>query len=117
LVDRRVEYAPELIARVGATWKYRSFSITFQANSTSEVYTDALNTVEANATATVGRLPGYEVIDLGAAYVTKGGIELRGGVNNLADAQYATRRAGGFPGPGLLPANGRTAWLSIGARF
>jgi Fe(3+) dicitrate transport protein len=117
LVDRRVEYAPELIARAGATWKYRSFSITFQANSTSEVYTDALNTVEANAAATVGRLPGYEVMDLGAAFVTKGGIELRGGVNNLADAQYATRRAGGYPGPGLLPANGRTAWLSIGARF
>ncbi|MFM2196346.1 MAG: hypothetical protein RL092_1946, partial [Bacteroidota bacterium] len=36
------------------------------------------------------------------------------GINNMFDAKYFTRRAGGYPGPGLLPANGRTLFLTIG---
>jgi Fe(3+) dicitrate transport protein len=42
---------------------------------------------------------------------------LRAGVNNLADTKYATRRAVGYPGPGLMPGNGRTVFVSIGAAF
>ena len=41
----------------------------------------------------------------------------KAGVNNLADAKYATRRAGGYPGPGILPGNGRTVFLGVGASF
>lgn len=39
------------------------------------------------------------------------------GINNIADEQYFTRRAGGYPDPGLMPANGRTAFVCIGAKF
>ena len=39
------------------------------------------------------------------------------GVNNITDKKYATRRAGGYPGPGILPGNGRTIFVSIGASF
>lgn len=35
------------------------------------------------------------------------------GVNNLADAVYFTRRAGGYPGPGAMPADGRTAFVTL----
>ena len=41
----------------------------------------------------------------------------KAGVNNLADQSYFTRRAGGYPGPGLMPANGRTIFVSIGAKL
>ncbi len=44
-------------------------------------------------------------------------LSLRGGINNLEDRVYATRRAGGYPGPGLLPSDGRTMFLGLGAIF
>jgi Fe(3+) dicitrate transport protein len=31
------------------------------------------------------------------------------------DEKYATRRATGYPGPGLMPANGRTFFITLGA--
>jgi Fe(3+) dicitrate transport protein len=39
------------------------------------------------------------------------------GVNNLTDEVYATRRAGGYPGPGIMPGNGRTFFFTVGAKF
>lgn len=116
-VGNRVENAPETIARFGATWAFRKLSVTFQGSHVSEIFTDAANTVEPNASATIGKLAGYDVMDLSATWLAGSGIELRGGINNIADSVYATRRAGGYPGPGILPANGRTVWFSIGGRF
>lgn len=117
IVGKRVENAPERIERYGLTYLYERFSATFQFNSISDVYTDAANTEESNAAATIGRIAGYQVMDLSATCSFRKGLELKVGVNNLADEAYATRRAGGYPGPGLLPSNGRTMYISIGARF
>jgi Fe(3+) dicitrate transport protein len=39
------------------------------------------------------------------------------GVNNLFNESYFTRRAGGYPGPGLLPANGRTFYFTFGIKI
>jgi Fe(3+) dicitrate transport protein len=44
-------------------------------------------------------------------------IILEGGVNNLLDARYFTRRAEGYPGPGILPSDGRSAYLTFGVRL
>ncbi len=45
-------------------------------------------------------------------------VNLRiGGINNLTDERYFTRRAGGYPGPGILPADGRTFYVSAGIKF
>jgi Fe(3+) dicitrate transport protein len=32
----------------------------------------------------------------------------------LTDERYFTRRAGGYPGPGILPGMGRSWFMSIG---
>ena len=112
-----MENAPERIERYGFTYQYDRFSATFQFNSVGDVYTDANNTFESNAGATIGLISGYQVMDLSATYSFRSRLELKGGINNLTDEVYATRRAGGYPGPGILPANGRTLYLSIGARF
>jgi Fe(3+) dicitrate transport protein len=106
-----------VITRWGSTYTYRRFSITFQGSDVAAVYTDAGNTETPNAAGTLGRLEGYRVMDLSITCMAPAGLELRAGVNNIGDAIYATRRAGGYPGPGILPANGRTLWLSIGAKF
>ncbi len=112
---KRVENAPRTIARYGVNYQLGSLSASFQLNHTGMVFTDAVNTIEPNANGTVGKIPGFTVIDASLTYNFLRNYNLRAGVNNLTDVAYATRRAGGYPGPGLLPANGRSFFISIGA--
>jgi Fe(3+) dicitrate transport protein len=115
--DKRVENAPGYIHRFGATYYLKGFSATFQLSSVGAVYTDAANTETPNATSTIGKLPAYQVMDASLSYKFMKHYNLKAGVNNLANKKYATRRAGGYPGPGLLPGNARTFFVSVGAAF
>jgi Fe(3+) dicitrate transport protein len=115
--DKQVEYAPSYIHRFGTTYTYKNLSATFQYNTTAAIYTDAVNTELPNATATVGKLPAYQVMDLSFSLRFLEHYNIKAGVNNLTDEKYATRRAGGYPGPGILPGNGRTIFVSFGAKF
>lgn len=115
--NKRVEYAPENIHRYGLTYKLNGFSFTTQLSDVGSVYTDASNTEIANTTATIGKLQGYRLIDASFAYTFLEKYLVKAGVNNLTDQKYATRRAGGYPGPGLLPGNARTYFITIGANF
>jgi Fe(3+) dicitrate transport protein len=115
--NKQVEYAPKHIARVGLSYRYKSFSGSLQWNYVSEVYTDAANTEKSNATATVGKIPAYTVMDFNFSYTYQQRYIFKAGINNLSNAMYATRRASGYPGPGLLPANGRTFFVTFGTKF
>jgi Fe(3+) dicitrate transport protein len=112
-----VENAPRNINRFGLTYKYNRFSFTYQFNQVSSVFTDALNTEKPNSKATIGKLDGYTLMDISATYLINGKYNIKAGVNNLMNEKYATRRSGGYPGPGILPGNGRTFFVSIGAKF
>lgn len=112
-----IENAPRNINRFGLSYKYKRFSATFQLNQVGEVYSDALNTEKPNAKATIGKIEGYKVLDVTCTYFINGKYNAKLGVNNLTNEMYATRRSGGYPGPGLLPGNGRTIYFSIGAKF
>jgi Fe(3+) dicitrate transport protein len=115
--DKRVENAPQFINRFGATYYLKGFSATFQLNSIGDVFTDAANTETPNAAGTIGKLSGYEILDASLSYRFMERYNLKAGVNNITDEKYATRRAGGHPGPGIMPGNGRTIFVSIGASF
>lgn len=117
IIGKRVEYAPEFIARYGLTYKYKGFTFTYQINKVSDIYTDALNTDLPNATSTIGKLAGYTVMDATFALELSKNIDIRAGVNNLTDSMYSTRRAGGYPGPGLIPSNGRTFFMGVGIKL
>ena len=112
-----VENAPRNINRFGLNYKYNRLSFNFQYNQVGSVYTDALNTVLPNTTATIGKIAGYQVMDVSGTYLINGKYNVKAGINNLTDERYATRRAGGYPGPGLLAANGRTFYFSVGIKF
>ena len=113
--NKRVENAPNYIHRFGATYSKQKLSITFQYNSVGDVFTDAANTELANATATIGKLSGYNIMDASFSYHFFEKYNIKAGVNNLTDEKYATRRSGGYPGPGILPGNARTYFISFGA--
>lgn len=113
----RVENAPRKINRYGLTYQYKNFSATWQLSDIGEAYADASNTVEPNAAATVGLIPAYQVQDLsGSATFAKRYI-LKAGINNLTNEMYFTRRAGGYPGPGIMPADGRTFYVTVGLKL
>ena len=112
-----MENAPQYIHRLGATYYLKGFSATFQLSSIGDVFTDAANTETPNATGTIGKLSGYEIMDASLSYKFMERYNFKAGVNNIADEKYATRRAGGYPGPGMMPGNGRTIFVSIGASF
>jgi Fe(3+) dicitrate transport protein len=115
--NKTVENAPRRIQRYGLTYKLKGFSATYQLNKVSEAFADALNTVTPNAAATSGLIPAYQVSDLSFAYKGKENYSLQMGVNNLFNESYFTRRAGGYPGPGLMPSNGRTIFFTFGIQI
>ncbi len=115
--NKRVENAPNYIHRFGTTYCLREFSATFQLSCVGEVYTDAANTEMPNSTSTSGKISGYQVMDASLSYKFREQFNFKAGVNNIANVNYATRRAGGYPGPGIMPGNGRTGFVSIGASF
>ncbi|MBL7963489.1 MAG: TonB-dependent receptor [Flavobacteriales bacterium] len=117
VAGKRVEYAPKDQVRTGLTYRDKRLSATVQFNVIDGIYTDASNTEAPNASATAGWLPGYTVVDASATWSLPKGIALTAGVNNMLDERYATRRAGGYPGPGVLPGMGRNAFLTISARL
>ena len=114
---KKVENAPSNIFRGGISVGYKGFLLTGQVSYVGETFSDANNTVTPTANAQNGLIPSYTVTDLTATYKFPKGINLKAGINNLTDERYFTRRAGGYPGPGALPADGRTVFVSVGAKF
>jgi len=112
---KKVEMAPPLMLRLGSQWTYKSLRVAAQFAHVAAHYSDATNAV-LTATAVEGRIPAYQVADVSLAYQYKR-YTLEASVNNLFNQQYFTRRAEGYPGPGIIPADGRGFFLSLGGRF
>jgi Fe(3+) dicitrate transport protein len=109
------EMAPVGIDRLGIIYTYRAFSITYVLSNTTKSFADANNTVYSSD-AEVGLIPGYQVMDVSAAFHIKN-YDIKMGVSNLADAKYFNLRTNEYPGPGIIPAPARSIYIGLGARF
>ncbi|MBG9376105.1 TonB-dependent receptor [Panacibacter sp. DH6] len=117
LRDKRVENAPRHILRTGLTYFIKGFSLTAQLSHVSSAYSDANNTTTPSAAATTGLIPAYTVVDVALTYRFLSNYNIKAGINNLADVRYFTRRAGGYPGPGLMPSDARNCFVSFGIKI
>lgn len=115
--NKRVENAPKYIHRFGLSYTLKSLSATFQISTVGDVYADAINTENPNSTATIGKISAYKVMDFALSYKLSTKYILKGAINNITNEQYATRRATGYPGPGIMPGNGRTLSFTIGVKL
>lgn len=113
----RVENAPKHILRTGVEWRKSKWRLIVNYAYTSAMYTDANNTILPSANAQNGLIPAYCIADLSGQYVISNAIAIKGGINNVVNTHYFTRRSGGYPGPGALPADGRSAWMSVSVRL
>lgn len=110
-----VELVPRFTFKGGASYEYKQFAITYQYSYTGEHFTDATNAVRTSY-AVDGLIPSYAVMDLSASYQYKF-ARLEAGANNLADVRYFTRRASGYPGPGIIPAEARNFYVTLQLQF
>lgn len=98
-----VEYVPKQILRTGITYTYKKFTVNTQYAYTGAQFSDATNSAESSS-GIFGLIPSYRIIDASMAYTYKI-VTLSFGVNNLGNTKYFTRRAEGYPGPGIIPAD------------
>lgn len=114
---KKVENAPTHIFRGGISVGYKNVLFTTQVSHVGETFSDANNTLTPTANGNTGLIPAYTITDITLTCKFSKKLNLKAGLNNLFDEKYFTRRAGGYPGPGALPADGRTFFLSIGTKF
>ena len=113
--NKRVEYAPATIDRAGLDIGYGGFSAGLQYSYTSNQYADASNASQSSD-GVVGLIPWYQLWDANASF-TFHHVLLKVSASNLANCTYFTRRASGYPGPGIIPSGGRALYFSLGYTF
>jgi Fe(3+) dicitrate transport protein len=111
----KVELVPAHIFRSGISWKYKFISMSAKYAYIGEQFTDASN-AEFTPTAIFGRIPAYTVMDYSMSFTHKW-LQLSAGVNNVLNVSYFTRRAEGYPGPGILPSEPRNYWITLQVQF
>jgi Fe(3+) dicitrate transport protein len=112
VVGKQVEFVPKVNTKTGIRLGWKELKASFQYSYLSNQFSDATNAKLGGETAIVGLIPAYEIMDISLSYQFKW-LKVEGSVNNLADAMYFTRRATGYPGPGILPSDGRTYYLTL----
>ena len=113
----QVENAPRHILRTGISCGFKNVLFTTQFNYVGKCFSDANNTIKASSNGQTGLIPAYKIFDATLQIKLPNRIIIKAGINNLFNQKYFTRRASGYPGPGVLPADGRTAFLSFGIKL
>lgn len=110
-----VEFVPPLLFRTGISFGDQHFNLSLQYSHVAKHYSDATN-AESTPTAVDGAIPAYQVVDFSASYNWRW-FTLYGSINNLLDERYFTRRADGYPGPGILPSDPRGYYITLQFKF
>lgn len=113
----KVEFVPDVNLKTGLKFGYKDFTTSLQYSYLSEQFNDANNSSQPdNSNAVRGPIPSYGILDFSASYSYKF-LKLEVGVNNLLDETYFTRRATGYPGPGIIPSAPRNWYTTLQFKF
>jgi Fe(3+) dicitrate transport protein len=111
-----VENAPGFINKTGLELRYKNFSTEFQYSYNSKSYNDALNTISSSNGVT-GMVPAWHVFDWSCNLEFLKQYHVSAGINNFTNEKYFNRRITMYPGPGILPSDGRTFYISFGIKM
>ena len=109
---REVEFIPEANIKTGLRFGYKNFLGSFQYTYLSSQFTDVENSTEPDNRGLIGEIPSYQILDLSFSYTYRM-WKLETGANNLLDKKYFTRRATGYPGPGIIPSEPRNYYVTV----
>ena len=116
ITGKKVEFVPKLNLKTGLKFTYKDFASSIQYTFLSAQYTDASNSIDSNLSGIIGLLPSYDVLDLSFSYKYKN-FKIESGINNALNLAYFTRRATGYPGPGIIPSPPRNSYVTIEWKF
>ncbi|MEO0583158.1 MAG: TonB-dependent receptor [Bacteroidota bacterium] len=115
----QVEFIPLANIKTGLNFGWGNLLGSLQYTYLSEQFTDASNApqdITDNQSGIRGAIPAYQIVDLSLSYAYKL-FRLETGINNLLDASYFTRRATGYPGPGIIPSAPRSWYVVLQMRI
>jgi Fe(3+) dicitrate transport protein len=109
---KSVEFVPNHNLKTGFKLGYKNLLLNFQYSFISKQFTDSSNAKEGNLSGVIGEIPAYSLADLSISYKLNN-LKLETGVNNLFDEKYFTRRATGYPGPGIIPSSPKNVYITL----
>ena len=114
---KKVEHIPAVNLRTGLSTGYKNVLASLQYTYLAKQYNDPQNSPPfldstAPGAGIIGELPAYGIMDLSLSYTYRK-WKIEAGVNNLLKERYFTRRATGYPGPGIIPAEQRTFYTTL----
>ncbi|CAM4413301.1 TonB-dependent receptor domain-containing protein [Zobellia roscoffensis] len=112
---KEVEFIPKVNLKTGLNFGYGNLLGSLQYTYFDKQFTDATNAlqdVSDNQRGIEGEIPAYDILDFSLSYTYKK-WKLEAGINNLLDNLYFTRRATGYPGPGIIPSEPRTFYTTL----
>jgi Fe(3+) dicitrate transport protein len=116
ILGKKVEFVPDANLKTGLKFGYKNFSSSLQFTYLSAQFTDAQNSGFGDIGGIVGEIPAYSILDFSTAYTHKF-AKIEVGVNNVLDNSYFTRRATGYPGPGIIPSAPRNWYAGLELKF
>ncbi|MEP2057698.1 MAG: TonB-dependent receptor [Maribacter litoralis] len=111
----KVEFIPDVNLKTGLNFGYGNVLGSLQYTYLSSQFTDATNApqdVNDNQRGIEGEIPAYDILDFSLSYTYRN-WKLETGINNVMDNSYFTRRATGYPGPGIIPSESRTYYATL----
>lgn len=111
-----VEFIPFLNLKSGIRAGYGNLLASLQYTYLSSQFTDASNAPRDrrdNQSGIVGEIPAYGIMDISLSHKWRK-ITLETGATNVLDETYFTRRATGYPGPGIIPSAPRSFYCTVG---
>lgn len=120
VIGKKVEFIPLFNFKTGLKAGFKNMFVSTQLSYLSEQFTDVQNSQVPddgdNRNGVIGTTPSYLVIDFSASYTYKN-LVFETGINNVLNSSYFTRRATGYPGPGIIPSDGRSGYFTFGVKI
>ena len=108
----KVEFVPNINIKSGVKFGINNLLSNLQFSYLSSQFTDASNAIESNLSGVIGEIPEYYILDFSSSYSFKN-YKFEFGINNLLNYKYFTRRATGYPGPGIIPSAGTNMYMTL----
>ena len=116
VVGNEVEFIPNVNIKTGIRFGYKDFLTSLQYSYLSRQFSDATNATGGSLSGVTGEIPAYSILDFSTSYKYKF-VKLETGINNVLDSSYFTRRATGYPGPGIIPSAPRNYYVGLELKF
>lgn len=110
-----VEMVPAISIKSGIVYEYKNFLFSSMFNFQTKQFAEATNAT-TSSNGLYGVIPSFYVVDAKIGYTIKK-ITLQASVNNITNNMYFTQRATSYPGPGIIPSEGRSFFGTVIFKF